>query len=177
MPAAVRTAVARTVLLALTLSSFPALAAPTPARIEGLVVDSAGTPAAGYEVLLVEPAGQAVASATTDQGGLYSFREVAGGSYAMGLRDPRGGIAPVLADPVRVEPGSLVRRDIALHTVQPAVAQREAVHYGLGEWWVSRTRGEKTITIAGFVGGLTLLYFLLENDNKTKEQGASPSSP
>lgn len=172
-----RTVTACTVVLALLFSGLPALGAPSPARIEGLVLEPGGAPAAGYQVMLVEPAGRAVATATTDERGLYSFREVAGGTYAMGLRDPAGALAPVLAEPVEVAQGSLVRRDIALRTVQPAVAERAAANYGLGEWWVSRTRGEKTITIVGLVSGLVLLYFLLEDDNKTTEDGASPSSP
>ena len=162
------------VLLAFSLVSLPTSAAPAPARIEGLVVDPGGTPAAGYEVVLVEPSGQAVAAATTDPRGLYSFRDVADGSYAMGLRDPRGEIAPVIAEPVNVAPGALVRRDIALRAVDPAIADQAAINYGLGEWWVSRTKTEKTIVVAGFVGGLVLIYFLLEDDDETK---ASPSSP
>lgn len=170
-----RRSTALTVLLAFALASVPALASPAPARLEGVVIGAGGEPAAGYRVVLVEPSGGEVAEALTDSRGLYSFSEVAAGDYAMGLRTPEGEQAPVLADPVNLAPGMLVRRDVALQPVRRDAARRAAANYGLKEWWVSRTGTEKGLVIGGFVGGLALIWFLV--DSGDDEVVTSPANP
>ncbi len=176
MPGLIRRATTFVVLFALAVVTTPGFATPSMARLEGLVLGTSGEPAAGYRVVLIEPSGREVDQAITDARGLYSFPAVGAGTYAMGLRTPDGEQAPIFADPVQLAPGNLVRRDVALRPVPGAVADRAAVDYGLGEWWVSRTKSEKTFVLVGFIGGLALIYFLMRSDDDEQQQ-ASPSSP
>jgi hypothetical protein len=140
------------------------------ARIEGRLLGPEGRPLEGYAVVLVEAEGEPVATSTTSGNGLYSFRRVEAGRYAMGIRNPDGAIAPVAAAPVRVAEGQLVRRDVALVGSDAARVGEAAVDYGLGTWWVSRTPAEKTWTVVGIVGGLVALFFLLDDDDDDDDE-------
>ena len=161
-----RTACLAAFSLILWLIPAPVLSSASGGRIEGLVLDADGRPAAAYEVVLVEPSGHAVATSVIAADGLYSFKDLAAGRYAMGIQRPDGAVAPVAAEPVSLEAGQLVRRDITLMEADAEQVSRAAAHYQVDVWWVSRTRGEKIWTVVGIIGGLGLLWYLLKDDRQ-----------
>ena len=105
----VKSTAACVTILALMLWISPAAIANDPVgRLEGLLVGVDGRPASGYTVHLIGEAGQQHSQSTADEQGLYSFRDLPAGNYALGIENTEGQIAPLAAPPVPV-PGSTCR--------------------------------------------------------------------
>ena len=168
-----RAAVARFLVATLVIATapIPALADERAARLEGLVVDAAGRPAAGATVYLFDDAGTTRAEAVASPDGLYSLPDLAAGSYGMSVRTAEGIVAPVAAAPVRVAQGELVRRDLKLVEADAAAVDRAlAANYSFGSWFGGLTGAEKAGVIVGFIAVGALIYTAFDDD----EPAASP---
>ncbi len=140
-------------ILALLVASMPpALAAPDDARLEGLVLDLDGRPAAGYHVHLIDDSGAERGHAAVDEGGTYTLDGISPGSYALALQTPDGRFAAVDAPPLRVREGHLVRRDFKLIERDPADPANPAQPaYGFGTWWAGLPVTGKVWTVVAVV--------------------------
>jgi hypothetical protein len=162
-----RPTVALTAILALVLTGVsPGGSAPqSTSRLEGLVLDIDGRPAAGWGIHLIDEEGHAVARADTDSGGFYSFREVESGRYALGIESPEGLMSPVDAPPVLVRDRELSRRDLKLMSAEEGEAGQTAHgNYGLGHWWAGLTPAAKAWTIVAIVVVAGVTVALLADD-------------
>ena len=162
-------------LLALVFAASPAqvLAATSMARIEGLLLDVNGDPATGFRVHLIDESGHGVAEAEVDADGLYSVKDLPAGSYALGIENPDGLVAPVAAPPVRVADGELARRDVKL--MRGDAMQRDEIvagNHGMGAWWAGLSTAAKVWTVVGIVLVIGITVAALDDEDDT-----SPSSP
>ena len=120
----------------LLVASMPPVVAQENARLEGLVLDFDGRPAAGFRVHLIDETGTDRAQSSVDASGGYSLTQVQPGRYAMALETPDGRFAAVDAAPLKVRQGHLVRRDVKLVETDPADPMMAAQPaYGFGSWW------------------------------------------
>ena len=164
-----------TVALVAAITPSSALAAPDAARLEGLVIDSAGRPASGHAVLLIDDVGRVAGRSSSDDDGLYAFAAVEPGDYGFGLELPDGSAVPVPDADARLRAGELVRRDIRLlQTEQPMQLAPGRTHSGLKLWWVGLSPAAKTALIVGVAAGLWLLIDSASDDDDDDESPASP---
>ena len=172
-PRKLRVAVAELVIATLVIATapIPALADERGARLEGLVVDAQGRPAAGATVYLFDDAGATRGEAVAAHDGVYSLPNLAAGHYGMSVRTAEGIVAPVAAAPVRVADGELVRRDLKLVEADAAAVDRAlAANYSFGSWFGGLTGAEKAGVIVGFIAVGALIYTAFDDD----EPSASP---
>jgi hypothetical protein len=149
-------------------AAVPLAADTGPGRIEGLLLNVDGRPAAGYTVHLIDDEGADAAQATAGSDGIYSFGDVPAGSYAMGIETPDGALAPVTAPPVELGSRELARRDLKL--VETNVATRDAAlqaNYGLGMWWAGLSTGGKVGVSVALAAILYGIITALDSDNET----------
>ena len=173
----VKSVAARLTILTLLLYFVPiaAVASEQGARLEGLVIDSDGTPSSGVTVYLFDEEGQTRAQATAADDGIYSMRDVPAGAYGMGVQTADGTVAPVSSPPVRLAQGELVRRDLKLvEADQTSVDQALTANYGFGSWFNGLGAGGKAGLIIGFVAFAGLLYMAFDDDDAAPEQPSSP---
>jgi len=137
------------------------------AVLEGLVVAEDGRAASGYTIHLIADGGTGVAVAATDAGGLYSFRDLSAGSYALGVEHPQGGVAPVVGPPVRLAPGQLARRDLKLLSASNQQAQQAIQgNASLGTWWAGLTSAAKAWSVVAVVVVLGITFAALDDDEQ-----------
>ncbi len=117
-----RVAASTLLALALGLQQAPLRAGADGARLEGFLIDVDGRAAAGFRVHLIDALGADVAQATTSGRGTYAFRQLAAGTYSLGIENTEGRIARVAAPALRLGPNELARRDIKLMTADAAAA-------------------------------------------------------
>lgn len=152
----------------------PLLADPRAGRVDGRILAPDGSAAAQHEVLLLTGAGDLVASATTAGSGDYAFERVEPGAYRLGIREPEGGLIPVVGPPARVAAGERVRRDVRL-SQSAGVRLAPAVQVpGSGGWWSRQTRNQKVFFVVGIVvGGVAALAAV----NSALDDDEAPASP
>jgi hypothetical protein len=140
------------------------------ARLEGYVIDVDGRAATGHRVHLIDREGRDVAQAPATDEGIYRFRDLRPGAYAVGIETPAGKLAPVVAGPLRLQADELARRDIKLMnapgTPQP-VAGSGMENQSAGVWWAGLAPGLKALTIIGgfVVVGLTIAALDSDSEN------------
>lgn len=173
----------RTVLTWVSLLTIPHLAWAVPtaangprARLEGLILTTNGRAASGHRVQLIDSqAGRVVGEATTSDDGLYAFRDLPAGSYALGIENPEGLAAPVAAPPVKLSNGQLARRDIKLmESSQEQVNQAATANYGLGIWWAGLSTPAKIWTIVGIVTAAWITYEALSDNDEAQGSAFTP---
>ena len=155
---------------------FPASAwsaTPVGGRIEGLLLDVEGLPAAGYHLVLVDPDGNATEAEAVSEEGLYSFRDLPAGTYSMAIQSRDGRFAPVAAAPVRLRSGQLVRRDVRMIEASPEQVDQAAANFGLRVWWIGLRKRDQILWSIGMIGFGVILWLLLTDDDK--ETVASPA--
>jgi hypothetical protein len=158
--------VARLTLLALALALAPLPSQAAGARLEGYVLAVDGRAADGHRVHLIDDSGRDVGQATTSDEGLYRFRDLAGGSYALGIENPEGRVAPVAAPPIRLGQDELARRDIKL--VQADQTQRETVgqeNNSFGVYWAGLSPAAKAWSVIGVFVILGVAIVALDDDD------------
>jgi predicted alpha/beta hydrolase len=156
--------------LLLWIAPAPALSSGGSGRLEGMVLDTSGRAASGYAVHLIDAEGHSFARALASDEGIYSFKDLPAGEYALGIENRDGQFAPVSSPPVKVGKDQLARRDLKLVAADGATVNREAeANYGLGMWWSGLTPAAKTWTVVAIVviGGITWAAF--------DENNASPA--
>ena len=87
------------------------------ARIVGRVFDSGGSPLPAAHVLAAAPEGDLFApsfSAVSDREGWYELREVAPGTYELGVRPAGVALGSTVLERIEVEPGDVAVADLAL---------------------------------------------------------------
>jgi len=169
-----RSAACHFTILALVLAVSPApmrAALPGGAGLDGIVVGLDGRPAAGYEVHLIDPAGNPAATSTTGADGQYGFSDVPAGEYGLAVENAAGGVAPVLGPPVRLGRGELARRDLKLLQGDPATQPAFSANYSAGQWWASLSPAAKAWTVVAIVVVVGVTAQLLTDDD------ASPFDP
>lgn len=149
------------------------------ARLEGLVIDARGRPAAGATVYLFDDSGVTRAEAVSSSEGLYSLSGLAAGHYGMSVRTPEGIVAPVSSAPVEVRAGGLVRRDLKLVQADAATVDRAlTANYSFGSWFGGLTGAEKAGVIVGFIAVGALIYTAFDDDDaEPVDDGEQPASP
>jgi hypothetical protein len=148
-----------------------AVASPSGARLSGVLIETDGRAAQGYTVHLIDAAGAAAASSRTGRGGRFEFEGLAAGEYGMGIENPAGQMAPVLAPPVLLSAGRDSRRDVRLVATDPQARETGASGApAVGIWWAGLTPAAKAWMIAGAVVVLGVTVSALQS-----ESSASPS--
>jgi hypothetical protein len=158
--------VARLMLAALVLTLAPAGADAGGARLEGYLLDLDGRAARGYTVHLIDVGGVEFARSSTSDRGVYRFRELPAGEYALGVGNPEGQVAPVAAPPVRVAGDELARRDIKL--VEAGDPERQAVgveNRSFGVFWAGLSPSAKAWTVVGTVVILGITVQALDDED------------
>lgn len=93
------------------------LSTATLGRVVGRVFDSGGSPLAAAHVLAAAPEGDLFApsfSAVSDREGWYELRDVAPGSYELGVRPAGVALGSTVLERIEVEPGEVAVADLAL---------------------------------------------------------------
>jgi hypothetical protein len=168
---------AAALILTLVAATLPAvaIAGSLGARIEGRVLGVDGRPAAGHRVHLIDDGGRSVAQAATSNEGIYAFKDLAAGSYGLGIEGVNGEAAPVAAPAVKLGNGELGRRDIRLMQAEPGrIEAATQANYGVGMWWAGLSPAAKVWTIIGIVAVAGVTAAALSDDD---ESDASPSEP
>ena len=158
--------VARLTLLALVLALAPTSSEAAGARLEGYVLAVDGRAADGHRVHLIDDRGQDVAQVTTSDEGVYRFRDLPGGAYALGIESPEGRVAPVAAAPIRLGQDELARRDIKL--VQADQDQRDTVgqeNNSFGIFWAGLSPAAKAWSVIGVFVILGITIKALDDDD------------
>jgi len=174
----VRGATATLTALAMILFLIPAPAmAGDDARLEGLVIGVDGRPASGYQVHLIDGDGQAVGTATTGNDGVYSFRDMAAGDYAMGIENTEGQIAPTAGPEVHLGQGELARRDVKLMSADAQTRNAAlGANYGVGMWWAGLSPAAKVWTVVAVVA-VTAITIAAFDSGSSNEPAASDYTP
>jgi hypothetical protein len=167
------------VLLGLVVGGAPVPAHAAPQRLgqlQGIVLGLDGRPAAGHRIHLIDAEGRDVAQATTAANGQYAFHELRAGDYSLGVETPAGEIAPVVAPPMRLDPGQLARRDIALSPASPTQpGPQQVANYGLGAWWAGLSTSARVWTVVGLVTVVGITWAAVDDDDDDDEPPASPN--
>lgn len=140
----------RLVVASLVAASVPAPVAAGGARLEGYLLDVDARAATGYRVHLIDAEGRKVANSPTTEAGVYRFRDLAAGSYSLGVENAEGQLAPVAAPPLRIGADELARRDIKL--VAAGEAERDAVvdaNTSLGVMWAGLSPWARAWVVIG----------------------------
>lgn len=154
----------------------PAAGAPGGSRLEGLLVDVDGRTASGFTLHLIDRDGRDIRQSMTAADGLYSFSELAPGSYSLGIEDPAGRMAVVDAPPFRLGRDSLARRDVRLMQGGPeAQSAAFAANPSIGLWWAGLSPQARVWTVVGVV--LIALITVKALDSDGGETDASPVTP
>lgn len=154
-------------------SQFHVVAAGPGARLEGILLGVDGRPAAGHRVHLIGGAGEALGASTTSDDGLYSFRDLEAGDFALMIEGPTGQMGALAGPPLRLNDNELARRDLKLLEAAPdQIDGTLNANYGLKARYASMSTAEQVWTwvVIVLVGGLTL--FLVFDDDKD-EVGAT----
>ena len=174
---AIRPFIASTVAVALVVWMLPSPieASDGPARLEGLVVGLDGQLADGFQVHLIDEDGAEVATAETDDRGVYSFDQVEAGRYGLGVGNPEGQLAPVAGPPIDLQGGQLARRDLKLvQTSEPRRQDLAGVNPSVGSWWAGLSTPAKTWVVVAIVVAAWFTYEALKSGEEPVEQPASP---
>ena len=172
----VKSIVACTTLFALLLwiAPSPALASGG-ARLEGILLDVDGQPASEMTVHLIDGQGNDVAQVGLDDEGLYSFKALPPGDYSLGIENPAGQMAPVIAPAVSLADDELARRDLKMMQGDPAsMNSATSPNYGLGSWWAGLAPAAKAWTIVAIVAVIAITAAAVSGDDE-EEQPVSPS--
>jgi len=149
---------------------LPSLALAQSARLEGYLLNVDGRAAEGYRVHLIDDRGADVAQSSASAQGVYSFRELAAGSYSIGIEDIDGRMAPVAAPPVALENGGLVRRDIKLIASEdPRQAQVGQQNQSLGLFWAGLSPPAKAWSVIGVVIVLGVVIQSIDDESSSSE--------
>jgi hypothetical protein len=135
------------------------------ASLEGLVRQLDGRAAAGHRIHLIDTDGRDLAQSAVGEDGRYSFADLGAGEYALGVELPGGGLAPVLAPPVRLAEDQLARRDLKL-VAADAESTGTALesNSGLRQWFGEISKPAKVWTIAGVILAGVLIYDLIDDE-------------
>ena len=157
------------------LLAMPLMAADA-GRVEGLVADVEGRPAAGYRVHLVAEQGASRHSVDVDAEGSYSIRALPAGRYALAVETPEGAVTPVASAPLRLGRGELARRDLKLVENDPnAPIQLASPAYGFGTWWAGLTGGAKAWTVVALVVVAGVTANALDSDETSSSTFIPPN--
>jgi len=166
--------VACSTILTMLLWTTLAVAAGGTGRLDGLVLGTDGKPAVGSTVHLIDGDGKS-RRAEVDVEGRYSLADVPAGSYSIGIETAAGQVGPVVAPPVRIDEGHLVRRDVKLANATPQlVDQAVQGNYSFGSWFSGLGTGAQAGVVLGF---LVAAYGAVEliDDDDNKEIVSTPS--
>jgi len=155
-------------------SQLNVIVAGSSARLEGILLDVDGRPAAGHRVHLIGGAGDPLGSATTSDDGLYAFNDLEAGDYALMIEGPTGQIGALAGPPLRLGQNELARRDLKLLEADPEqIDSTLNANYGLKARYASMSTAEQVWTwvVIVLVGGLTL--FLIFDDDDDDETAAT----
>jgi hypothetical protein len=162
--------------LLLWIAPSPALASGDGARLEGLLVGVDGRPASDMTVHLIDAQGNDVARAEVNDEGLYSFRQLPPGEYSLGIENPEGQMAPVMAPAVNLGSDQLARRDLKLMQADPGTMSSGITpNYGMGTWWAGLSTAAKAWTIVAIVAVVGITWAALSSDDD-EPTGEPPSS-
>jgi hypothetical protein len=151
-------------------AALPSLALAQSARLEGYLLDVDGRAAGGFRVHLIDDRGADVAQSSASAQGVYSFRELAAGSYSLGIEDTAGRMAPVAAPPVALAKGGLVRRDIKLIASEdPRQAQVGQQNESLGLFWAGLSPAVKASSVVGVVIVLGLVISSIDDESSSSQ--------
>lgn len=146
-------------------TAVPSAAQAPSSRLEGYLLDVDGKAAAGYHVHLIDADGKGVARTEASAQGVYSFRGLVAGSYAMGIEDTAGRMAPVAAPPVALEAGGLARRDIKLIASEdPRHAKAGMQNQSLGLFWAGLSPAAKAWSVIGIAVVLGVAIQALDDE-------------
>lgn len=125
-----------------------------------------GRAAAGHRIHLIDTDGRDLVQSAVGEDGLYSFAGLGAGEYALGVELPGGGLAPVLAPPVRLAENQLARRDLKLVASNAErIDGALKANHGLGKWFGEISKPAKAWTIAAVVLAGVLLYDLIDDES------------
>jgi len=161
--------VACSTIFALLVWTLPlALAAEGTGRLDGLVLGTDGKPAVGSTVHLIDSSGKS-RRAAVDADGKYSLPEVPVGAYSLGVETAAGEVGPVVAPPVRIDEGRLVRRDVKLAQATPLLVDRTIQgNYSFGSWFSGLGKGAQTGVVLGFLVAAYGAVELIDNDDNNE---------
>jgi hypothetical protein len=161
--------------LLLVTSQFNVVAAGVGARLEGVLLGVDGRPVSGHRVHLIGGEGDALGSSTTSAEGLYSFRGLEPGDYALMIEGPSGRMGALAGPPLRLGQNQLARRDLRLLEADPGqIDSTLNANYGLKARYASMSTAEQVWTwvVIVLVGGLTL-FLVFDDDDDPREPVAT----
>ncbi|MBP7146568.1 MAG: carboxypeptidase regulatory-like domain-containing protein [Acidobacteria bacterium] len=158
----------------------PVPAAPADAQVRGVLLDSQGLPAAGYQIGLQSPAGDLFISAPTGPDGAFAVEGIPAGTYRLVALSPDGSEFPVLSKKLNLKPGQVERMELKLGRSArmpgtAAAGETPAAGARPGLW--NRIWGTTAGKVAVVVVGAGALALALDDDDDDDEEGKPPVSP
>ncbi len=158
-----KTTVSSLTLLALVAAIVPVAQAAGGAKLAGTLIQPDGRPAAGYHVHLIDSGGEAIAKSKTGERGSYSFKGLATDEYSLGIENPNGQMAPVMAAPLHLRSGDHADLNVKMLEGGPG-AQGPSGNYALGIWWAGLSTPAKVWTIVGTLAVVGITASALDDE-------------
>ena len=175
-----RRSVALLTLLALVIPTAALAQAPGAAEVRGVLLDTGGLPAKGYQIGLRTADGNLFLSKATPADGTFVIDGLPPATYQLVAFAPDGGEVPVVAKQMALASGQKERVEIRLASDKAQVAGRvPAEAAATGSSASSATFSWKALGIAAvaIAGGFAIGYWAFEDDDDDVERSASPSLP
>lgn len=175
-----RRAVALMTLFALLVPTALLAQAAGTAEVRGVLLDTGGLPAQGYQIGLRTADGNLFLSKATPADGTFVIEGLPPATYQLVAFAPDGGELPVVAKQVTLAAGQKERVEIRLASDKAQVAGRvpgEAAAGGAAS--SSPTFSWKALGIAAVAigGAFAIGYWVFDDDDDDVERTASPSLP
>jgi hypothetical protein len=173
-----RRAVALLSLISILVPAATFAQAPGTAEVRGVLLDTAGAPAKGYQIGLKTTDGNLFLSKATPADGTFVVDGLPPATYQLVAFAPDGGEVPVVAKQMALTAGQKERVEIRLASDKAQVAGRVPAEAAAGSTG-SSTFSWKAVGYAALAiaGGFALGAWVFDDDDDTVERPASPSLP
>jgi len=176
-----RRTVALLTLLAIVLPTTLLAQANGTAEVRGVLLDTGGLPAKGYQIGLKTPDGNLFLSKATAADGTFVVGGLPPATYQLVAFAPDGGELPVIAKQVALAAGQKERVEIRLASDKAEVAGRvptgEAAAAGSSAAGSTFSWSALGIAAVATVGIFALGTWVIDDDNNDVERSGSPNLP
>ena len=175
-----RRAVALLTLFAILVPTATLAQATGTAEVRGVLLDTGGLPAKGFQIGLKTPDGNLFLSKATLADGTFVVDGLPPATYQLVAFAPDGGEVPVVAKQMALAAGQKERVEIRLASDKAQVAGRPpAGEAAAGAQASSATFSWKALgySALAIAGGFAIGYWVFEDDDDDVERSASPSLP
>jgi hypothetical protein len=177
MSTTLRRAVALLSMLAVLLPTVSLAQAPT-AEVRGVLLDTAGAPAKGYQIGLKTADGNLFLSKATPADGTFVIDGLPPATYQLVAFAPDGGEVPVLAKQVALTGGQKERVEIRLASDKAQVAGRVPAEAAAGSASGTTFSWSAVGYAALAIGGAFAIgSWAIDNDNNDVQRSVSPTLP